>query len=128
MAPATVLIIDSDADSIEIYSLLLRHHGYEVIHARDGETGLRLAFESNPDLVVSELFLPPVPGGEVVDQLRSDDRTAATPLIVLDSIPNFGHDVSRRLRGLSRLTKPCEPSRLLQEIERLLDQRATIAH
>ncbi len=127
MAPATVLLIDSDVDSIEIYSLLLRHHGYQVIHALDGTTGLRLAFESNPDVVVSELFLPPLQGGEVVDQLRSDDRTAATPLIVLDSIPNFTGELTRRHGELSRLTKPCEPSRLLREIERLLLERTTVA-
>jgi CheY-like chemotaxis protein len=127
MAPATVLLIDSDADSIAIYSLILRHHGYEVIHATDGETGLQLAFESLPDLVVSELFMPPVCGSDVVRRLRHDDRTADTPLIILDSIPTFARELMDTLGDFSRLTKPCEPSRLLQEIERLLD-RAPIVH
>jgi CheY-like chemotaxis protein len=122
MAPATVLLIDTDVDSIAIYSLILRHHGYDVIHATDAETGLQLAFESQPDVVVSELFLPRVRGGDVIQHLRNDDRTADTPLIVLDSIPTFARELTDSLGDLSRLTKPCEPSRLLQEIERLLER------
>lgn len=126
MVPATVLLIDSDVDSIAIYSMLLRHHGYEVIHATDGEAGLRLAFEEKPDIVVSELFLPPLSGGDVVRQLRADGRTASTPLIVLDSIPSYAREISGVAEDFSRLTKPCEPSRLLQEIERVLQNRIRI--
>jgi DNA-binding response OmpR family regulator len=121
--PATVLLIDRDADSVAIYSLLLRHHGYDVIHAHDGETGLRLAFEAGPDLVVSELFTPHGTRTDLVDRLRRDDRTAGTPLIVLDSIPAFTHDSPGAFGNLSRLTKPCEPSRLLHEVKRLLGGR-----
>jgi CheY-like chemotaxis protein len=128
MAPATVLIIDSDADSIAIYSMMLRHHGYDVVNARDADTGLRLAVERIPDLVVSDLFLPPLMGGDLINQLRSDFRTASIPLIVLDSIPTVARDLTTRYRDLSRLTKPCEPSRLLQEIERLLGRTLPIAH
>jgi len=127
MAPAKVLIIDDDADSITIYSLMLRHHGYTVIHAQDGETGLRMAFDTKPDLVVSELFLPEVAGGEVVTQLRKDQRTATTPLIVLDSIPNIGRSFADSLGEFRRLTKPCEPSRLLEEIELVLGRTLPLA-
>jgi CheY-like chemotaxis protein len=126
MAPATVLLIDNDADSITIYSLILRHHGYEVVHALDGETGLQLAFERNPDLVISELFMPPTDGGNLLDRLRQDARTAETPLIILDSIPTFGWERLESLGQLSRLTKPCEPSRLLQEVSKILDQGASL--
>ncbi len=127
MAPATVLLIDSDPDSIAIYSMLLRHHGYSVIHAHDGETGLRMAIEARPDLVVSEVFVSRNRDGDLVNQLRRDDRTAETPLILLDSIPAFTRHRPERFRNLSRLTKPCEPSRLLQEVERLLDERLPVA-
>jgi CheY-like chemotaxis protein len=125
MAPATVLLIDSDADNIAVYSTLLRHHGYEVLHAHDGETGLRLAFEARPDLVVSEVFMPRDREGDVVNRLRRDDRMATTPMIVLDSIPAFTRH--RPERNLSRLTKPCEPSRLLHEVERLLNERLRVS-
>jgi DNA-binding response OmpR family regulator len=127
MAPAKVLLIDTDADSITIYSLILQHHGYEVLQASDGETGLRLAIESRPDIVVSELFLPPLQAGEIVSRLQKDNRTARTPLIVLDSTPSIRDRLAGQ-EGLRRLTKPCEPSRLLREIEQLLATAQPIAH
>jgi chemosensory pili system protein ChpA (sensor histidine kinase/response regulator) len=121
MAPATVLLIDSDVDSITIYSLILQHHGYSVIHARDPENGLRMAVEEKPAVVVSELFLPPLRGLSLVDRLRSDDRIAQTPLIILDSIPEHAADMADAFASLNRLRKPCEPSRLLQEVQRVLE-------
>ena len=128
MAPSTVLLIDSDTDSVTIYSLILRHHGYKVYHALDGATGLEMAFEMRPDVVISELFMPPVEGGSVLDRLRQDTRTAATPLIVLDSIPTFGWDRLESLGDLRRLTKPCEPSRLVQEVANVLEPRISVPH
>jgi DNA-binding response OmpR family regulator len=127
MASATILLIDTDADSLTIYSTLLRHHGYDVLHAADAETGLRLAVELRPDLVVSELFLPPLHRGEVVRRLRKDHRTAGTPVIVLDSIPKIARELLQNA-GVSRLSKPCKPSRLLEEVERLLDRPAPADH
>jgi DNA-binding response OmpR family regulator len=122
MAPATVLLIDSDVDSINIYSLILQHHGYSVIYASDPEVGLRMAVEAKPSVVISELFLPPMRGVSLLDRLRSDDRISQTPLIVLDSIPDHAADMADSLARLPRLRKPCEPSRLLQEVQRVLEE------
>jgi DNA-binding response OmpR family regulator len=127
MAPATVLLIDSDADSLAIYSLILTHHGYEVVQATDGDTGLQLAFERRPDVVVSELYMPKVDGATLLERLRGDARTAATPLIVLDSVPSFARELRGSEAKLHRLAKPCEPSRLLQEVRRLLTIELPVA-
>jgi CheY-like chemotaxis protein len=120
MSPATVLLIDNDEDSVTIYSMILEHHGYRVLHAGDGESGLRLAREARPDLVISELFLTRLTEPTVAEMLRSDERTAHLPLILLDSISAYQPEVLDRLQRCTRLTKPCEPSRLLGEVERLL--------
>jgi len=60
--------------------------GYEVITAADGEEGLRLALESNPDLVVLDMMLPKLSGQEVLRQLRANPSTASMPIIVLTSL------------------------------------------
>jgi DNA-binding response OmpR family regulator len=122
MNGAKVLLIDSDADSIAIYSLILQHHGFVVVQALDADTGYRLAIDDRPDLVITELFLPLVQGKSLLDRLLADDRTASVPLLVLDSIPPFGDSLGSRVNAQNRLTKPCEPSRLLQEVQRLLAQ------
>jgi CheY-like chemotaxis protein len=71
--------------------------------------------------------MPRIEGQTILDWLRHDERTADTPLLILDSIPTFGSELLTRHPGLSRLTKPCEPSRLLQEVERLLEAPVPIA-
>ncbi len=117
---ATILLIDSDADSIAIYSMILDHYGYKVMHANDGSSGLQLAQEVRPSLIVTELFLPQMDGSMVAVRLRADPRTAQIPLIVLDSVPTLSTALLANVTGAIRLTKPCEPSRLLHEVERML--------
>jgi len=126
MRPATVLIIDRDLDSVEIYRLILEHHGFRVLHATDGVAGVQMAVKEHPDVVISELFLPRIDGASVLDLLRRDDLTAAMPLILLDSIPTFAVDFQPDVAGVRRLTKPCEPSRLLREVQRLLKNELSI--
>lgn len=124
MAPS-VLLIDSDADSITIYSLILQHHGYEVLAARDSESGFRMALDRRPDLVISEMFLPPLEGRPLVEKLRENEVTARTPMILLDSIASYGNEVGDFGSSAMRLTKPCEPSRLVVEVERMLNLELT---
>ncbi|MEX2571889.1 MAG: response regulator [Gemmatimonadota bacterium] len=121
MDSSTVLLIDSDDDSIAIYSLILRHHGYAVLMAHDPEAGLRMAFENRPQLVIAEVFLPSRGGMQLIDRIREDQRTAEIPVIILDSMPSFWEELPDSAGRLRRLTKPCEPSRLLAEVRRLLD-------
>lgn len=120
MSSSTVLLIDSDQDSLTIYSVILRHHGYEVVPARDVTTALQLAASRNPDIVISELFIPFGKGQDVLQGLRASDRVAGKPLILLDSIPMLGEKLMDGVTGMSRLTKPCTPSRLVEEVGKLL--------
>lgn len=65
---------------------MLTRAGYEVITAIDGEQGLRLAVESNPDLVVLDMMLPKLSGQEVLQRLRLNASSTSTPVIVLTSL------------------------------------------
>jgi DNA-binding response OmpR family regulator len=61
--------------------------GHVVITASDGEEGLRLAQERQPDLVVLDMMLPKLSGPDVLRALRKDADTAAMPIMVLTSLP-----------------------------------------
>lgn len=119
MAPS-ILLIDDDQDSLNIYTLILKHHGYRVIVARDPTSGLKQALEGQADIVVSENFLPELGSTTLLENLRSNDRTQKTPIIVLDSTPNRTEKLADPHGRSSSLTKPCEPSRLLTEVQRWL--------
>lgn len=102
--------------------------GYEVITAADGEEGLRLALESNPDLVVLDMMLPKLSGPEVLRELRRNPSSALIPVIVLTSLPQsnrqklMGEGASLYFeKSLLRLENGSGP--LLEAIETLLARR-----
>lgn len=121
MRPPTVLLVDRDSDSLAIYSLYLRHHGYRVLTGRDGAEGLRLAREQLPDVVLAELFLPPVEGRHFTEKLKEDALTARLPVVAVTSFPLIPTERGKRLGVYDGyLTKPCVPTRILQEVERFV--------
>lgn len=119
MPSRTVLLVDPDGDSLTIYSLILEHHGYRVLRARTPEDGLRLAIEQRPDVVVAELFLAPVEGKPLPDRLRQEAWSAGVPIVALSTLA-----LAQTRAGLGvcdgYLLKPCVPTRLLAEVERVL--------
>ena len=65
---------------------ILTQEGYKVIAASDGEMGLTLAQDSNPDLVLLDLILPKMSGFEVLKQLKGNNLTKDIPVIVLTNL------------------------------------------
>jgi len=65
-----VLIIDDDKQAVELISLRLKERGFEVYDAPDAQTGLRMAYKHQPDLVMLEVVLPDRDGWDICRQLR----------------------------------------------------------
>ena len=121
MDSRTVLIVEDDDASVDIFSTILRHGGYQVLSARTAADGANVAREHVPDLVVVDLGLPDVPGFGLLDLLTDDPITAHIPLIVC-TVHVFEHDENRARRagGDLFLHKPIEPSELLRHVQQLL--------
>ncbi len=82
-----VLIIEDDLDVVEMYRTKLELDGYRVSVALDGEDGLARAAEHLPDIIFLDLRLPKKDGFEVLKELRDQEATRATPVIILS---NYG--------------------------------------
>jgi two-component system, cell cycle response regulator DivK len=120
MTTRTVLLVDEDQDSLTIYSLMLEHHGYRVIPARHGQEAFALADGELPDVVVTELHVSGVDGLSLAEQLKRNPRTVGIPLLAVTSFPvKTGHHAAALAACDVHLSKPCSPSRLLAEVERL---------
>lgn len=116
-----VLIVEDDEDSREIYREVLEDSGFEVETAVTGPEGLRMARERHPHAILMDISIPEMDGWAVTSALHDDPGTEDIPVIVVTAYA-FQAD---RLRADSLgckgfLTKPCEPSRVLAEIERTL--------
>jgi CheY-like chemotaxis protein len=118
MSPHTVLLIDSDRDSRDIYSVFLDYSGYRVVATAEMAEGLRAAREENPTVIVTELFVPTARGWTILETLKNDAATARIPVIAL-SAHALPDDQQRAVLADLFLAKPCTVESLRQAVERL---------
>lgn len=121
MDQKTVLIVEDDPASLDIFETILRHGGYEVATAQSGAEGLERARALLPDAVVLDIGLPDGLAFGVLGELSEDPATEAIPLIVC-TVHVFEHDQVRARRAGADvfLVKPVEPQALLDAVHRLL--------
>jgi CheY-like chemotaxis protein len=82
----TILVVDDSLAARSIATHHLRHHGYTVIAAKDGEEGLLLARSCAPDLILLDMMLPKLSGLAVLRRLKSDALTQHIPVVVISSL------------------------------------------
>jgi DNA-binding response OmpR family regulator len=80
MTARTVLVIDDDPTLLELLTEHLRASGLQALQAQDGPTGLRLAGEARPDLIVLDVMMPGMDGWQVCERLR---QSGPLPIIML---------------------------------------------
>jgi len=105
-SPITVLLVEDDPDTLEMYRLRLERDGYDVQVATDGEQGLARAIDLRPDIVFLDIRLPKLDGLEVLTKMREHGATAHLPVVILS---NYGEkdliDRGLKLGALEFLVK-----------------------
>ena len=81
----TVLYVEDNDDNAYMLSRRLKRRGFDVLIARDGEAGVNMAREVNPDIILMDLNLPILDGWSAIKLLRSDTTTHATPIIAVSA-------------------------------------------
>lgn len=117
--PFLVLVVDDSPDNREMYVQYLEMSGHRVIEAVDGREAVERARSEAPDVIVMDLSLPVMSGWEAVACLKSDARTAATPVVALSGhiiSPSEAHDAG----FAAVLEKPCAPEELARIVEELI--------
>ncbi len=121
MNAKTVLVVEDEEDSRNIYATLLRYHGYQVLEAMDGEHGVRLAREQHPDLILMDLRLPRLNGWSAAEWIKREPETTHIPIIALTVHASAADQERAHAAGFdSYLVKPCIPSRALEEVRRFI--------
>jgi len=90
---ATALIVEDDSEQAKVVARFLRSRDFESIIAEDGKTGLRLARQYPPDVLLLDLMLPDIAGFEVCRQLRQHRTTMLIPLVMLTALSDMQHRV-----------------------------------
>ena len=112
----TVLIVEDETNIVDILSFNLERDGYNTIEAYDGQTGLQLAREQNPDLILLDLMLPKMDGFEVCRRLRQEG--CAIPIIMLTAREEEADKVmGLELGADDYITKPFAMRELLARVK-----------
>ena len=116
-----VLIVEDEEDLLEGLAHNFKYEGYEVLTARTGTEGLKLALKQKPDLVVLDIMLPEKDGFTVLKELRQRHREM--PVLVITA-RNFEADVLKGfdLGADDYLTKPFGVKELLARARRLIQR------
>ncbi len=91
-----ILLVEDDPFLLDMYSTKFRDVGFNIVIAQDGDMALVKAKEESPDLILLDVVLPKKDGFEVLKILKSDNQTAAVPVILLTNL-GLDSDVKRGL-------------------------------
>ena len=120
---ATVLIVDDNAD-MRAYLRTLLLDRYYVIEAADGQSGLKLAVESVPDIVVSDVMMPVMDGLTFCTRLKQHEATSHIPVLLLTARSSEQQYIEGLQTGADMyMTKPFSAELLLANIASLLANR-----
>ncbi|MEB3222031.1 MAG: HAMP domain-containing sensor histidine kinase [Candidatus Sericytochromatia bacterium] len=117
-----ILVVDDQDDNVALLEAILDARGFQVLTAYDGPTGLSIAAENHPELILLDLAMPGMDGFEVLERLRRNPRTARIPVIILTANRKEADMVARGLElGASEyLTKPIQMDELVVRIRNTL--------
>jgi CheY-like chemotaxis protein len=116
-----VLVVDDMVDNTVMLSLDLQHEGYRVVTAGDGEQAVRIAAQTNPDIILMDIGMPELDGLGAARKIRENEALQTVPLIALTAFSTEGFQIAARDAGFDGyLTKPVDFDRLHELMRRLL--------
>jgi DNA-binding response OmpR family regulator len=122
---AKILIAEDDAHMMRVLALWLTRNGHEVFEAPDGEAARTILADADVDLLVSDVNMPRLDGLDLVDWIRTE-KSESLPIVMLSSrCDQDSIAADLKPRNVRVHPKPFSPSRLVVEIEQLLEARAT---
>src|SRR5436190_10940555 len=125
MAKARILIVDDEESTRELFAELLQRWGYEVDQTADGHGALKIAAETHPDVIISDLVMPKLDGLALVRALREEQPD--TPVVIITGKGTIGAAVEAVREGVfDFVEKPLDPARLRVILQRALEKKETL--
>jgi phosphate regulon transcriptional regulator PhoB len=124
-APMHILVIDDEADLVELVLYNLKKEGFSVDSASDGETALSKIKKSKYDLLILDLMLPGIQGTELCRILRNDPEISSIPIIMLTAkAEEIDRIVGLEIGADDYVTKPFSPRELVARVKAVLRRTA----
>jgi two-component system phosphate regulon response regulator PhoB len=122
----TVLIIEDDADVVDLIRYNLKKAKFRLLTAKDGAEGFSMAVTDRPNVVVLDIMMPRLNGFEVLKKLKADSRSQSIPVVILSA----KGEAESRIKGLQLgaddyMPKPFSPKELVLRIQGLMRRSST---
>lgn len=119
--PDKILVIDDHEETLRVVKFILEQRGYDVVNANSGATGLEMAKEDKPDVILLDVMMPGINGVEVCRRLRADADFDDVPIIMFTAKDQVDDKWAGFEAGADDyLTKPTDPEELDKRIQVLL--------
>ena len=123
MSERTILYIEDNEYNRKIVRQLLGRTSYQLVEAVDGESGVALAQQLVPQLILMDVQLPKMSGLDATRMLKADPRTSGIPIIVITSFALSGDREKAAVAGADNyLAKPYSPLELLALVRQYLPE------
>jgi two-component system cell cycle response regulator DivK len=115
-----ILLAEDNDDTRSVYSLILRHFGFEVAEAKTGLEAVEVARDKQPNLVLMDIGLPVLDGWQASRMLKSEPATAAIPVIAFSARVDSTADLGGRATFDGYVLKPISPLELVRRVQAYL--------
>ena len=116
-----ILVIEDTEDNRQILRDLLTAAGYEIFEATDGATGVAMAAEKRPDLILMDIQLPVIDGYEATRRIKADPALRSIPVIAVTSYALSGDEEKAREAGCDGyVAKPFSPRQMLAKVREVI--------
>ena len=116
-----ILIVEDEADLIELTEKILQRYGYQTLRCLDGASAFALVLQENPDLIILDLTLPGKTGHEICAEIKSDPRSKNIPVLMTTGQQADDENWDDPQSGPNDiLKKPFEINVMIEKVQQLL--------
>lgn len=120
-----ILVVDDEEEILVPLYNILKRANYEVTPASNGKEALEALKDFKPDLIILDVVMPQMDGGELANILSDDQKTAKIPILFLTGILTKEEEISGKNNSQQRyfMSKPADKDELLKTIQKILTQK-----
>ncbi len=123
-----ILVVDDEEAILKLLKIDLETEGYEVFTAKTGQEAIRKTWNTSPDLILMDVMLPDMNGGEVVKALKANPSTSQTPILFLTALCSKDDERGQVELNVDNqryltLAKPFSAKELLTRIKNILQKK-----
>lgn len=119
----TILQIEDNFANKLLIERVLEPHPYRLLHAADGETGLQMALDERPDLILVDMGLPDIDGQTVVTLMKQLPEMQGVPIVAITAWPiDKALEIAERYGCDGCIVKPIDVKQFPQQVAHYLEQ------